>query len=167
MSHPEYVRRILAANAANYVKGSLIKPFRAALGNGLVTSEGEHWKRQRRLMQPAFHVAQLRTMEGHITACVERAVRRWESAADAGRHHDSQRCSRAALDQYVLQIPDADRRFLTPDPQIQIAGIGDIVFRVAVQCAQIRVPDLRIAGSRDQRGDNTPHRPRCRDVANQ
>ncbi|WP_406274237.1 cytochrome P450 [Nocardia sp. NBC_00881] len=85
VSHPEYVRRILVTNAANYVKGSLMKPFRTALGNGLVTSEGEHWKRQRRLMQPAFHAAQLRTMEGHITACVERAVQRWESAADAGR----------------------------------------------------------------------------------
>lgn len=81
VSHPDYVRRILVTNASNYVKGSMMKPFRAALGNGLVTSEGDHWKRQRRLMQPAFHVAQLRRMEGHIVACVERAIERWETIA--------------------------------------------------------------------------------------
>ncbi|WP_083889974.1 cytochrome P450 [Nocardia pneumoniae] len=85
VSHPDYIRRILVTNAGNYVKGPLMKPFRTALGNGLVTSEGEFWKRQRRLMQPAFHARQLHLMENHVAACVERAVQRWEAAADAAR----------------------------------------------------------------------------------
>ncbi|WP_329412189.1 cytochrome P450 [Nocardia vinacea] len=85
VSHPDYIRRILVTHAANYVKGPLMRPFQAALGNGLVTSEGEHWLRQRRLMQPAFHAKQLHLMEQQITACVERAMRRWESAANAGQ----------------------------------------------------------------------------------
>ncbi len=85
VSHPDYVRRILVTNASNYVKGSMMEPLRKALGNGLVTSEGEFWKRQRRLMQPAFHTHQLQLMEEHVSACVQRAVARWEAAADSGR----------------------------------------------------------------------------------
>lgn len=81
VSHPDYVRRILQTNAANYVKGSMMEPFRAALGNGLVTSEGDLWKRQRRLMQPAFHARQLQLMEEHISACLDRAVKRWADSA--------------------------------------------------------------------------------------
>ncbi|MFI5719086.1 cytochrome P450 [Nocardia sp. NPDC051750] len=84
VSHPDYIRRILVTNAANYPKGSMMAPFRTALGNGLVTSEGDYWKRQRRLMQPAFHSEQLQAMEAHIAGCVERAVERWRRAAAQG-----------------------------------------------------------------------------------
>ncbi len=84
VSHPDHIRRILVTNAANYPKGSMMRPFRAALGNGLVTSEGDYWKRQRRLMQPAFHSRQLDAMEAHIAACVERAVARWRVDAQQG-----------------------------------------------------------------------------------
>lgn len=53
---PDGIGRVLQENNHNYVKSSvgaaIIKPV---LGEGLFTSEGEHWLRQRRLMQPAFH----------------------------------------------------------------------------------------------------------------
>ncbi|WP_328394883.1 cytochrome P450 [Nocardia sp. NBC_00416] len=88
VSHPDYVRRMLVTNAANYPKGSMMGPFRAALGNGLVTSEGDYWRRQRRLMQPAFHSEQLQAMESHITGCAARAVERWRRAAGQGNPVD-------------------------------------------------------------------------------
>lgn len=84
VSHPDYIRRILVTNAANYPKGAMMAPFRTALGNGLVTSEGDYWKRQRRLMQPAFHSEQLQAMESHIAGCVARAVERWRGTATQG-----------------------------------------------------------------------------------
>ncbi|WP_329412231.1 cytochrome P450 [Nocardia vinacea] len=85
VSHPDYIRHILVTHGGNYIKGPLMKPFRSALGNGLVTSEGEVWKRQRRLMQPAFHVRQLELMEAVIMDAVDHAVDRWDSVADTGR----------------------------------------------------------------------------------
>ncbi len=85
VSHPDYVHRVLVGNSANYVKGSVMDVFRIALGNGLVTSEGDFWKRQRRLLQPAFHATQIEKMAAHIDASVARAVRRWEAAADSSR----------------------------------------------------------------------------------
>ena len=55
VNHPDGVRRILVENAANYAKSESYKGLKLVLGEGLVTSEGELWKRQRKLAQPAFH----------------------------------------------------------------------------------------------------------------
>ncbi len=56
VNHPAGIQRILQENHRNYGKGemtgSILKPV---LGNGLFTSEGDFWLKQRRLMQPTFH----------------------------------------------------------------------------------------------------------------
>jgi cytochrome P450 len=85
VSHPDYVHRVLVGNSANYIKGSMMDVFRVALGNGLVTSEGDFWKRQRRLLQPAFHPSQIEKMAELIDASVARAIERWVAAADESR----------------------------------------------------------------------------------
>jgi cytochrome P450 len=53
--HPDDVKHVLQENHANYVKGRGTRRMRLFLGQGLLTSEGELWRRQRRLAQPAFH----------------------------------------------------------------------------------------------------------------
>src|SRR2546421_13083162 len=55
--NPEHIEYVLASGSKNFVKAmSLRSPFFLRLvGNGLATSEGEFWRRQRRLAQPAFH----------------------------------------------------------------------------------------------------------------
>ena len=55
VAHPDGVKRILQENHANYLKSQDYQLLKGLLGNGLVTSEGELWLRQRRLIQPAFH----------------------------------------------------------------------------------------------------------------
>src|SRR5689334_361769 len=54
VSHPDGVKRVLQDNAPNYTKdhGSYAA-LRRLVGNGLLTSEGDFWLRQRRLAQPA------------------------------------------------------------------------------------------------------------------
>src|SRR5919205_2134846 len=61
LSHPDAAQYVLRDNAANYRKGVLFKPIAALQGQGLLTSEGDLWLRQRRLVQPAFHRRQLAT----------------------------------------------------------------------------------------------------------
>ena len=55
VSDPELVKHILQDNNRNYVKGRGLQKAKALVGHGLLTSEGDFWRRQRRLMQPAFH----------------------------------------------------------------------------------------------------------------
>jgi cytochrome P450 len=56
LGSPKLVHHVLVANVKNYTKQTRgYEMLRLVLGNGLVTSEGEFWKRQRRIAQPAFH----------------------------------------------------------------------------------------------------------------
>src|SRR3712207_348375 len=54
-SEPAVVQHVLASNAKNYDKQTLQQRLRIVLGDGLLTSEGELWKRRRRQVAPAFH----------------------------------------------------------------------------------------------------------------
>ena len=53
-NHPDHAKHVLADNAANYHKGIGYTEAKRALGDGLLTSEGELWKEQRRTIQPVF-----------------------------------------------------------------------------------------------------------------
>lgn len=53
-NHPDHAKHVLADNAANYHKGIGYIEARRALGDGLLTSEGELWRKQRRTIQPVF-----------------------------------------------------------------------------------------------------------------
>jgi cytochrome P450 len=55
INHPDDVRRVLLSNHRNYTKGEGMDRVKILLGNGIMTSEGDFWRRQRRMMQPSFH----------------------------------------------------------------------------------------------------------------
>jgi enediyne biosynthesis protein E7 len=55
INHPDDVKRVLVGNHRNYTKGIGIDRVKILLGNGIMTSEGELWRRQRYMMQPLFH----------------------------------------------------------------------------------------------------------------
>src|SRR6186997_3573070 len=50
-NHPDDVRRILITNHRNYTRGVGFDRIKILLGNGIIVSEGDFWKRQRRLIQ--------------------------------------------------------------------------------------------------------------------
>jgi cytochrome P450 len=53
-SRPDLIEQVLVTDAKNYIKHFGTRAFKPLLGNGLVTSEGAYWQRQRKLVQPAF-----------------------------------------------------------------------------------------------------------------
>lgn len=60
LNHPDLIRQVLVEQAEKFHKPRLLKrAFRPIVGEGLLTSDGAFWKRQRKLIQPAFHQRQL------------------------------------------------------------------------------------------------------------
>src|SRR5688572_6781958 len=84
INHPDDVKRVLVSNHRNYTKGTGLDRVRILLGNGIMTSEGELWKRQRYMMQPAFHRRVVTQFSGLIDACNDRLIARWEAQAARG-----------------------------------------------------------------------------------
>ncbi|HEX8465764.1 MAG TPA: cytochrome P450, partial [Abditibacterium sp.] len=76
--HPSMAERVLQANWSNYAKGFFYKRLSVFTGNGLFTSEGDFWLKQRRLAQPAFHRAKIENLVSVMSATVAQTLDRWE-----------------------------------------------------------------------------------------
>ncbi|HEV2082412.1 MAG TPA: cytochrome P450 [Brevundimonas sp.] len=78
VSHPEGVRHVLSANAANYEKGALQRRVLGPmLADGLLLTEGEAWRRVRRILAPLFTPARTATMTGRMADRSRRRVDGW------------------------------------------------------------------------------------------
>ena len=77
MNDVDAVRHVLVDNAKNYTKSRNYDGLRLILGEGLVTSEGEFWRRQRRLAQPAFHRERLAGFASTMADDTKTMLGRW------------------------------------------------------------------------------------------
>ena len=78
INHPDDVKRVLVSNHKNYTKGSGLDRVKILLGHGIMTSEGDLWKRQRYMMQPSFHRRVITEFNQLIDACNDRFIAKWE-----------------------------------------------------------------------------------------
>ena len=84
VTNPADIRHVLQDNARNYRKSPLYDKLRVLLGNGLLTSEGDFWLRQRRIAQPAFHRQRIAGVAQVMAGAAREAAGRWEAVAAAG-----------------------------------------------------------------------------------
>lgn len=78
-----FAQHVLVLNWQNYVKGQTIERVALLLGNGLMVSEGEFWKQQRRMIQPAFNYESLGPVAEVIASVNSRLLDKWQRAAEA------------------------------------------------------------------------------------
>lgn len=84
--HPDGVKQVLQEHVKNYTKDHISYGMvRWVVGDGLLTSQGETWLRQRRLAQPAFHRARIAALGSTMVARTEAMLARWEPAIAGGR----------------------------------------------------------------------------------
>jgi cytochrome P450 len=84
INHPDDIKRVLLTNHRNYTKGEGMDRVKILLGNGIMTSEGAFWRRQRRMMQPAFHRRVIDRFSALIGEVNQKYVERWSALAARG-----------------------------------------------------------------------------------
>ena len=85
LAHPDHVQHVLQTAATRYPKGTrVLDRVGRVLGRGLVNSEGQLWRQQRRLIQPAFHAGRLADYLATIVGLAEETAARWSRLARQG-----------------------------------------------------------------------------------
>src|SRR5262245_17649218 len=138
--NPSDIEALLTANARSYRKaGSLRSPFFARLvGNGLVTSEGDFWRRQRRLAQPAFHRQRISSYGDVMVEYATRQMSKWHSpdAFDISRE-----MNRLTLEIVVKTLFNAD---VSKDADHVGAVLSEVVKPFASQATLKWIADNRL-----------------------
>jgi cytochrome P450 len=84
INHPDDIKRVLLSNHRNYTKGEGMDRVKILLGNGIMTSEGDFWRRQRRMMQPSFHRRVIDQFSALIRDVNDKFAARWAEKAARG-----------------------------------------------------------------------------------
>lgn len=79
LNDSDAIHHVLVENYKNYTKGRNYEGLKLVLGQGLVTSEGEHWRKQRKLAQPAFHRDRLAGFAEIMARATAGFVEQWAS----------------------------------------------------------------------------------------
>jgi cytochrome P450 len=78
LNHPDYIQQVLIFQQNKFHKSTLSKEAtERLLGQGLLISEGDFWRRQRRLVQPAFHRHRINEYSSAMVECAEAQARTW------------------------------------------------------------------------------------------
>ena len=78
INHPDYIKRVLQENHRNYIKSEAYRKLALLLGEGLFTSDGDYWRSQRRIIQPAFHREQIKTYAQTMHDLSMKMVNTWK-----------------------------------------------------------------------------------------
>lgn len=92
VNHPDLIEQVLATDARHYIKHFGARNYKPVLGNGLVTSEGEFWLRQRRMAQPAFNKDRLASYAPVMVELTEKMLdARWREGTWVDVHAEMSR----------------------------------------------------------------------------
>ncbi|MCO4762640.1 MAG: cytochrome P450 [Myxococcales bacterium] len=142
LANPEDWHRVLVTNRTNYTKRTRgYHKLKLFLGEGLVTSEGDHWRRQRRIAQPAFHRKHIETFAESMVQASLDMRRQWEQSAAAGETRD------IADDMMRLTLRIAGETLFSLDVTGEAADVGDALGEVLtafdrITTAPIPYPEL-------------------------
>ncbi len=129
-NHPDLIRDILITHDWNFIKGRGLRASRPVLGEGLVTSEGELHRRQRRLVQPAFHSTRLAGYARSMVQCAHDAQARWPNGTEL------------ALDTEMatLTLRIVGKTLFSADLESDAAGVGAALDEAMRAFQQINSP---------------------------
>ena len=105
LNHPDFVKQVLVTNNHNFMKGLALQRAKRLVGEGLLTSEGEFHRRQRRLAQPAFHRSRI---ESYADIMARYAAQTSDEWRDGETRNISEQMMRLTLGIVGKTLFDAD-----------------------------------------------------------
>lgn len=121
LNHPDLIEAVLVRQYQNLLKDRVIRNSRWLFGEGLLTSEGDTWKRERRLTQPAFHRERIASYAGIMTQYTEQAVASWQDGAVVDLHREMMRLTLAIAVRTLFNVQ--------PEGIREISQAADILVR--------------------------------------
>lgn len=110
--HPDQIEYVLVTANRNFKKHKIWRQLLSLFGNGLLTSEGDFWIRQRRLAQPAFHRNQIALYGNTMVDFTQRMLRSWENGKECDVHQEMMTLT---IQIVAMTLFSADLRKEAPD----------------------------------------------------
>ena len=134
LNHPDYVRDVLVTHNQSFKKGRALQRAKRLLGEGLLTSEGEFHRRQRRLAQPAFHRQRVASYAQMMVAYAAQTSERWQ---DGERRDISEEMMRLTLAIVGKTLFDADVERDARDVGESLTAIMDLFNMMLLPFAEL------------------------------
>jgi cytochrome P450 len=97
LSYPDYIQHVLVKHPEIYTKGFTIEKLRLALGDGILASEGDKWKKQRRLMQPTYTPRGIQGFAEIMSDSTQKTIERWRQFPEEHRFDINVEMTRLAM----------------------------------------------------------------------
>ena len=111
INNPKGIRHVMATNATNYVRPKMMpRALRPLLGQGIFLAEGTEWRRQRRMLSPAFTPHNVGLLLPHFTAAANDLLRRLEASSIADLSEAFQMATLEAGLRAMFSMPDSVQR---------------------------------------------------------
>lgn len=88
LTHPDDIENVLVKNASNFVKSRNYRALKPILGNGLLTSEGAFWQRERKLVQPSFRHESIAAYADVMADSAQRLLSGWRDGQTRDVHQE-------------------------------------------------------------------------------
>jgi cytochrome P450 len=106
MAHPDHFHTVLVEKADQFYKAGSYKDEKRGLarilGNGLVTSDGDYWRRQRKLIQPAFHARRIEAYAEEMIKLTQRVLQSWQDGKTVDVNDTMMRLTLAVVAKTIL-----------------------------------------------------------------
>jgi cytochrome P450 len=137
LNHPDDVQQVLVKQAHKFHKAVIYKSTLSQyLGNGLLISDGDFWKRQRQLAQPAFHTKRIQTYSESMSYFTTAMLNKWQHGETRNIAEDMMK-----LTLYIVAktLFDAD----VSHESNKVAEALEVLLRSVIEQSQIlvRLPD--------------------------
>ena len=144
VSKPEWIKDILVTHQTNFTKSRFLERAKVLLGEGLLTSEGEFHRRQRRLVQPAFHRDRLIGYSSAMVECTARAREQWSDGVQYDMSREMMRLTLAVVSKTLFSADVASEADQIGAALTQVMGLFDMVLTPFSQWIEkLPLPSIR------------------------